>query len=116
MAQTLVLDGKEYVILKRQEYDAIRAELPDSLPPLPEPDDEGLTPAIEYGRALLARKIIRRREALGMTQTALARAAGLRVETLNRVERGKVNPDAKTLNKIMRALDKAEADTVVKDR
>ncbi len=109
MAQGLVLDGKEYVILKRKEYDAIIAELGDKLPPLPEPDAEGLTPAVEYGRALLARKIIQRREAVGMSQAALARAAKLRVETLNRAERGKVNPDERTLSRIMRALEKAES-------
>ncbi len=116
MAQGLVLDGKEYVILKRREYDAIMAELGDKLPPLPEPDADGLTPAVEYGRALLARKIIQRREAAGLSQRSLARAAKLRVETLNRAERAKVNPDEKTLRKIMRALDKAESSAARKGR
>jgi DNA-binding XRE family transcriptional regulator len=87
---------------------SIVSKLGDKLSALPEPDSQGLTPAVEYDRALLARKIIQRREAVGMSQTALARAAKLRVETLNRLERGKVNPDERTLNKIVRALEKAE--------
>lgn len=109
MAQALILDGKEYVIMRRHEYEAIAGELGDKLPPLPEPDAEGLTPAVEYGRALLARKLIQRREALGITQAALARMAGMPKETVNRVERGKVNPAATTLKRILRALDKAES-------
>jgi len=78
------------------------------LPPLPEPNAKRLTPAVEYGRILLARKIIRRRELLGWTQTELAGRAKIRIETLNRVERGRVNPDASTMKKIVRALEKAE--------
>lgn len=108
MPQSLVLEGKEYVILKRKDYDAIVAEAGDKLPPLPEADAEGLTPAVEYGRMLLARKVIQRRQAAGMSQAALARAARIRVETLNRLERGKVNPEEKTLGKILRALEKVE--------
>ena len=49
------------------------------VPPLPEPDAHGRFPAIAYARASLARKIIRRRRALGMSQSDLARRAGLRV-------------------------------------
>ena len=101
--------------MERSEYERLVAETGADLPPLPEPDAEGLTPAIEYGRILLARKIIRRRQALGLTQTALARKARIRQETLNRIERGKVNPDEKTLTKIVGALERLEkADSVRK--
>jgi DNA-binding XRE family transcriptional regulator len=113
MVQCITLANKEFVIMERKEYERIMAETEADLPPLPEPDEQGLTPAIEYGRILLARKIIRRREAVGLRQADLARKAGIRVETLNRLERGKVNPDEKTLKKILRVLDKAEA---TKDR
>ncbi len=106
--QVVTLSGKEYVILERREYERMVAESDADLPPLPEPDAEGLTPAVDYGRALLARKIIRRREALGLTQSALARNARIRQETMNRIERGKVNPDEKTMTKIVRALERFE--------
>jgi DNA-binding XRE family transcriptional regulator len=109
--QVVTLSGKEYVILERQEYERIAAESGADLPPLPEPDAEGLTPAVDYGRALLARKIIRRREAVGVTQSALAKSARIRQETMNRIERGKVNPDDKTLRKIVRALERFEKAT-----
>ena len=108
MAQCITLSGKDYVIMERSEYEQIIAETNADLPALPEPDAEGLTPAVEYGRILLARKIIRRREAIGWTQAELARRATIRVETLNRVERGRVNPDESTLKKIVRALERAE--------
>lgn len=106
--QTMTLSGKEYVILERREYERVAAESGADLPALPEPNAEGLTPAVDYGRALLARKIIRRREALGVSQSALARSARIRQETMNRIERGKVNPDEKTLAKIVRTLERLE--------
>jgi DNA-binding XRE family transcriptional regulator len=109
MTQCITLAGKEFVIMERGEYERIVAEAQLDLPPLPEPDAEGLTPATEYGRVLLARKLIRRRQTAGLTQKALAKSAGIRVETLNRVERGRVNPDETTMRKILRALYKAEA-------
>ncbi|MBI4578868.1 MAG: helix-turn-helix transcriptional regulator [Planctomycetes bacterium] len=92
------------------------AETKADLPALPEPDAEGLTPAVDYGRVLLARKIIRRREVLGWTQTELAKRARIRVETLNRVERGRVNPDESTMRKLVRAMEKGEAAVRTKGR
>jgi transcriptional regulator with XRE-family HTH domain len=41
--------------------------------------------------------------------SALARRAGIRPETLNRIERAKTTPDVATLAKIDRALGAAEA-------
>jgi DNA-binding XRE family transcriptional regulator len=100
----------------KPKYAVLRKVTGVDLPPLPEPDAEGLTPAVEYGRILLARKIIRRRQALGLTQTALARKARIRQETLNRIERGKVNPDEKTLTKSIGALERLEKADSVRER
>ncbi len=108
MVQSIILAGKEYVLMEKREFERIMAETEADLPALPEPDEHGLTPAVEYGQMLLARKIIRKREAVGFSQADLARQAGIRIETLNRVERGKVNPDEKTMKKILKALEKAE--------
>lgn len=104
--QTVTLDGKQYVMLPREEYD--RLSRAARLPSLPEPDAKGNYPAVEYARVSLARKIIQRREALGLLQAELSRRAGVRVETLCRLETGKVTPALKTVDKLHQALSAAE--------
>ncbi len=54
----------------------------------------------------LARDIIRDRERVGWSQAELARRAGIRVETLNRIETGKHTPSVATIEKIDAALRK----------
>ena len=78
-----------------------------AMPPLPKPDADGHFPAIEYTRISLARSIIRERTALGLTQQQLAKLAGVREETLSRLESGKHSPTVRTVEKIERALQKA---------
>ena len=78
-----------------------------AMPPLPKPDANGHFPAIEYTRISLARSIIRERTALGLTQQQLAKLAGVREETLSRLESGKHSPTVRTVEKIERALQKA---------
>lgn len=56
------------------------------------------------GSAVLGREIERRREALGMTQEQLARRSGMRQETISRIECGRANPTAGTLDALARAL------------
>jgi predicted transcriptional regulator len=73
-------------------------------------NDTGNLPAVAYARASLARKIIRQRRAAGLSQVQLARRARIRPETLNRIERGKVAPAIRTVERIVRALEAAEAD------
>jgi DNA-binding XRE family transcriptional regulator len=79
-------------------------------PVLPQPDAKGNYPAMEALRVVLARKIIRRRRAVGLTQVELARRAGIRPETVNRIEQGKHTPSVETINKIDRALRKVEGE------
>ena len=55
-----------------------------------------------------ARGIIRDRVAAGMTQKELAELAGIRVETLCRIETGKNIPSVPTVDKIDRALKEVE--------
>jgi ribosome-binding protein aMBF1 (putative translation factor) len=106
--QTLQLDGKPYVVLSRDEYDRLTtlAKAAD-LPPLPAPNASGNYPAVEYARASLARKIIRDRVAVGLSQRELAAKAGMPVETLCRIETGKTVPRIPTVDKIDRALKQA---------
>ncbi|MGC8553428.1 MAG: helix-turn-helix transcriptional regulator [Phycisphaerae bacterium] len=96
---------REYKMLVEQ---AARQSMEDGLPPLPPKMRDGGYPALEYARVSLARKIIRHRRQLGMSQAALARAAGIPAESLNRLERAKTNPTIKTIQKIEQALCRAE--------
>ena len=106
--QTIMVQGKPYVLLPREEYERLTtlAKAAD-LPPLPQPDAEGNYPAVEYARASLARKIIRDRVAAGLTQRKLATLAGISIEHLCRLETGKHIPSVPTINKIDRALAQA---------
>ncbi len=103
--QTIVVDGKPYVLLPRAEYDRLTTQAKAAdLPKLPEPDADGNFPAVEYARASLARKIIRDRAAAGLTQRRLATLSGITVEHLCRIETGKHTPTVPTIDKIDRAL------------
>lgn len=115
--QSIEFDGKPYVILPRDEYDRLTtlAKAAD-LPPLPAPNANGNYPAVEYARASLARKIIRDRVAAGLSQRQLALRAGVRVETLCRIETGKHTPSVATIDKIDRALRQATQSPPTKRR
>ena len=105
LAQTILLEGKPYVVLPRDEFDRLTTlAKAGELPPLPQPDAQGNYPAVEYARASLARKIIRDRVAAGLSQRELATRAGVRVETLCRIETGKHTPSVPTVGKIDQAL------------
>ena len=56
----------------------------------------------------IAREILRRRRAAGLTQARLAELAGVRAETIHRIEAAKHSPSVRTVQKIDRALSKAE--------
>ncbi len=105
--QTINLDGSTYVIVPKQEYDAL--ETLANLPDLPEALPNGNYPAAEFLRASIARDIIRDRVRLGLAQKDLAKLSGIRTETLCRIETGKVTPTVGSIEKIDRALKKAEA-------
>lgn len=106
--QAVNLDGKPYVILPRDEYDQLTTLAKAAqLPQLPAPDADGNYPAVEYARASLARKIIRDRVAVGLSQRQLATKAGIPAETLCRIETGKTIPRIPTIEKIDRALKQA---------
>ena len=111
--QTLEVKGKRMVQLSERDYLSLveRANMAvpqAAMPPLPRLGADGNYPALEYARASLARKIIRDRRRLGLSQAELARRAGIPPESLNRLERSKTNPTIKTVEKIDRALKAAE--------
>src|SRR5438270_8527520 len=106
--KTVRKNGREYVVIPRADYERLllRAKAVN-LPPLPKPDADGNYPALEYVRAAIARDIIRDRLAAGLTQRELARRAGIRVETLCRIETGKHTASVPTIDRIDRALKRA---------
>jgi DNA-binding XRE family transcriptional regulator len=104
---TMSMDGKNFILVPQQEYERLmeRTEVPS----LPVADKNGSVDALAYMRASMGRKLIARRQAAGLTQKALATAAGVRIETLNRVEKARVTPDTATIVKIDKALRRAES-------
>jgi DNA-binding XRE family transcriptional regulator len=110
--QTIQIAGKRLVVMEEGDYERLcrlagRAAEDSDLPPLPKPDRHGRFPAIEYTRMSIAREIIRERRALGLSQQDLADLAGVRQETLSRIETGKHTVRPATIGKIDRALRRA---------
>jgi DNA-binding XRE family transcriptional regulator len=113
--QTVERNGKRFVLveageLRRLERLARAAMAQDGeLPPLPAADEDGNRPAVEYVRASIARSLIQERRQLGLTQEELARLAGVRQETICRLEAAKHSPVVRTVEKIDRALKRYAA-------
>lgn len=61
-----------------------------------------------YSLRSIARKILTRRAELSLSQRDLAKLAGVRVESLYRIETGKATPTVAMIERIDRALTKAE--------
>ena len=108
----LELGGKRWAIMPEKDYKRLAAQAGEKgdWPGMPKPDSHGNFPAVEYARASLARKIIKARRQAGLTQVELARRAGIRPETLNRIEKAKTTPDTATIAKIEGALETSQAE------
>lgn len=104
--QTVTLAGERFVILPEAEFLRMAGEPRE--PELPPADGDGNYPAIETARALMARKLIRARRELGWSQVELGRRAGVRPETINRIEQAKRSPSLATFDKLYRAIDAAK--------
>jgi len=110
--QKIEVEGKRFVLLPETEYDrlcrtageAVALE-DEELPALPKPDKHGRFPALQYARISLARDLIRDRKGVGLSQQRLADLAGIRQETLSRIETGKHTASPATVEKIMRVIE-----------
>src|SRR5438046_4123105 len=109
MHSIITLNSKKYVLVPVHEYRKLTSRRSTTAAALPPRNARGNYPALAAAEATIARSIVKRRMAVGLTQRALAEQAGIRVETLNRAERGIVTPDVRTLQRIERALGRAEA-------
>jgi DNA-binding XRE family transcriptional regulator len=103
--QTLTLAGQRFVVVPEAEFRRLTQEAGEL--PLPPRDRRGNYPAAEAPQVTIARSIFRERRAAGLPQIELARLAGIRPETLNRIEKGKHAPSIATVEKIERAIAKA---------
>ncbi len=107
------LEGVRYVIVREAVFERLCAQAGVSATPGGEVDSDVL-PSLEADGASLAEKLIRRRRATGLTQAELARRAGIRCETLNRIERGRTTPDFATVRKLVVAMNAAEAESAAR--
>jgi DNA-binding XRE family transcriptional regulator len=112
--QRIEVAGQRFVLLPEREYDRLCSKAGETvafsdkhLPPLPNPDERGNFPALEYARISLARDLIRDRRAAGLTQKELADLVGTRQETISRIESGKQTASVKLVDKIDRVLQKS---------
>ena len=112
VAGTLKVNGKRFVVVAETEYKRLRERAAErsspQLPELPRKLPSGNFPAVEAMRVGLARKLIKRRSLVGLSQAEVARRAGIRPDTLNRIEKAKVTADTATVAKIARVLERAE--------
>ena len=117
--RVIMRSGKRFVMVEERDYRrlerlAAKAEASkaatsndDALPPYPPADVKGNRPAVQFARVSIARQIIQDRKAAGLTQQELARRAGVRQETISRLESGKHSPTVRTVEKIDRVLQAA---------
>ena len=96
--QRIQLDGKWYAVLPEDDFQALTREKTASTA-----HDE--LDAFNVSDQRLADRLVQRRKEAGLTQKDLAKQAGLRVETLNRIEKGRTTPDFKSIRKLVQAIN-----------
>lgn len=96
--RTMMVKGKRYVLVPAEQFRRLAARRDTAIA------SKGAVDALAFADATIARSIVRDREAVGLSQKELADRAGIRVEVLNRAERGVVVPSVRTLTKIEAAL------------
>ncbi len=104
--------GKTYVLVEESEFRELKRKARSRAkkavgPAFPAPDADGNVAALPYLKASIGREIATRRTALGLTQTELAKAAGIWAETLCRLEAGNHSPTVRTVERIDKALQRA---------
>jgi DNA-binding XRE family transcriptional regulator len=109
MIGTLNIEGVDYVVIPRAEYEG-------RWPKLPPPDARGERPAKSAVLAVIARSMIRRRTVAGLDQKRLAQLAGIRAETISRIESGRYRPRRETMLRIDQALTSVAASAKKKSR
>jgi DNA-binding XRE family transcriptional regulator len=96
--QRVRLDGNWYVIIKEDEFRAL-TQIRTS------PRKQDVLDAVSISDQRLADRLLQRRQDAELTQKDLARLAGIRIETLSRIENGRTTPDFKTIRKLVNAIN-----------
>ena len=108
------LGGRRLVLMDEAAYEDLRrraglpAEIPDEGAALPTPAADGSVPAVAYARASIARSIRRDRLAAGLSQAELARRAGVRQETVSRLESGRHTITPRVFDRIDKVLRQSQ--------
>ena len=117
--QALTLAGEDYVVIRRDEYEALRAAVDDDamdaaiIQRVLNDPDQRWAPADVVRRIADGEHPVRVwRTHRGMTARALAAAAGVPSSYLSAIERGKKPGSVKALTRLATALDVALDDLV----
>jgi DNA-binding XRE family transcriptional regulator len=105
---TITRKGRRYVLVPEDEYERLNGVL---LPPFPPIDADGTSNAIAFARAAIARRLIVDRHAAGLSQQQLAERAGVRQETISRIESGKQTATVRIIDKLDKAIRRASKKT-----
>ena len=110
--QTVELEGIRYAIVRQSLFSQLCQKAGVERP---SDREDSLVHGFDMDRDSLAEKLVRRRKAAGLSQAELARRAGVRAETLNRIERARSTPDFSTIRKLVVAMNTAEQQLVALD-
>jgi ribosome-binding protein aMBF1 (putative translation factor) len=102
MIGTLHIEGVDYVVIPRAEYEG-------RWPNLPPRDARGERPAKSAVHAVIARSLIRRRTAAGLDQQRLAHLAAVTPAAIRRFESARYRPRRQTPLRLDHALASAAA-------
>lgn len=108
------IDGTRYFLVPEAELEAMQAATKRKKKSRKAGSTRGLA-EFAVDDLTLAQRLRHRREEVGLTQLDLAIQAGLRHETLNRIERGKTTPDFKTIRKLVIAMDNVATQKGISD-